>query len=159
MLRRVRKPHDISSFCWYFCWYTHMCECPDTNMPLTDTFVRQVKHNGTPSDVKYSDTQALYLHVKKAGKYWRMSYRLHGKQRLLALGVYPAVSLAKARQLRSSRGWKAERCTATGKCRTTCVIWASNAGSIAFTESCVQPACALKQAMESAASNAAVFLR
>lgn len=59
----------------------------------------------------------------------------------------------------SSPGWKAERCTATGKCRMICAIWASNAGSIAFTESCVQPACALKQVMASAASNAAVFLR
>lgn len=42
----------------------------------------------------------MYLHVKAAGKYWRMSYRYAGKQKLLALGVYPAVSLLKARQRR-----------------------------------------------------------
>jgi integrase len=69
-------------------------------MPLTDTFVRQLKHTGKPAGVKYSDTLALYLHVKESGKYWRMSYRFNGKQRLLALGVYPTVTLARARQLR-----------------------------------------------------------
>lgn len=69
-------------------------------MPLTDTFVRQVKHSGKPAGDKYTDGLALYLHVKAAGKYWRMSYRYNGKQRLLALGVYPAVTLARARQLR-----------------------------------------------------------
>jgi integrase len=69
-------------------------------MALTDTFVRQVKHSGKPAGDKYADGLALYLHVKEAGKYWRMSYRFGGKQRLLALGVYPTVTLAEARQLR-----------------------------------------------------------
>jgi integrase len=69
-------------------------------MALTDTFIRQVKHSGKPAGDKYTDGLALYLLVKDAGKYWRMSYRFHGKQRLLALGVYPAVTLVKARQLR-----------------------------------------------------------
>jgi hypothetical protein len=31
--------------------------------------------------------------VKKAGKYWRMTYRIDGKQKLLLLDVYPAVWL------------------------------------------------------------------
>ena len=48
-------------------------------MALTDTFVKN---------------------VKPAGKYWRMSYRYLGKQKTLAIGVYPAVSLAKARKRR-----------------------------------------------------------
>jgi len=69
-------------------------------MPLTDTFVKQVKHSGKPAGDKHTDSQALYLFVNAAGKYWRMSYRLHGKQRLLALGVYPAVTLAAARRAR-----------------------------------------------------------
>jgi integrase len=42
------------------------------------------------------------LFVNAAGKYWRMNYRFDGKQKTLALGVYPAVSLAKARKLRDS---------------------------------------------------------
>ena len=60
-------------------------------MALKDTFVKSVKH---------TDGMGLYLHVKDAGKYWRMNYRLAGKQKTLALGIYPAVTLAKARQRR-----------------------------------------------------------
>lgn len=69
-------------------------------MPLTDTFIRQVKPKGSPAGEKYSDGQGLFLLVKPAGKYWRLSYRFSGKQKTVALGVYPAVSLAKARQRR-----------------------------------------------------------
>jgi integrase len=36
----------------------------------------------------------------KGGNLWRFAYRFGGKQKLLALGVYPTVSLARARQLR-----------------------------------------------------------
>ena len=70
-------------------------------MALTDTFVRQVKHSGTPAGDKHTDGQGLFLLVKAPGKYWRLSYRHDGKQKTLALGVYPAVSLAKARQRRT----------------------------------------------------------
>ena len=42
----------------------------------------------------------MYLLVKEGGKYWRMNYRFAEKRKTLALGVYPAVSLAKARQRR-----------------------------------------------------------
>jgi integrase len=69
-------------------------------MALTDTFVKKVKPTAATAGDKHTDGQGLYLHVKQAGKYWRMSYRFDGKQKLLALGVYPAVSLAKARQRR-----------------------------------------------------------
>jgi integrase len=69
-------------------------------MALTDTGIKGLKPNGTAVGEKHSDGQGLYLHVKDAGKYWRMSYRYDGKQRTLALGVYPAVGLAKARQRR-----------------------------------------------------------
>jgi integrase len=69
-------------------------------MALTDTFVKNIKPNGMAVGEKHSDGHGLYLHVKESGKYWRMSYRFLSKQRTLALGVYPAVSLAKARQRR-----------------------------------------------------------
>ncbi|QDL39339.1 tyrosine-type recombinase/integrase [Rhodoferax sediminis] len=69
-------------------------------MALTDTFVRNIKPGGLATGEKHADGQGLYLHVKPAGKYWRMSYRFMRKQKTLALGVYPAVSLAKARQRR-----------------------------------------------------------
>ena len=62
-------------------------------MGLTDTFVRQVKHSGAPAGDKHTDGQGLFLLVRVTGKYWRLSYRFDGKQKTLALGVYPAVSL------------------------------------------------------------------
>ena len=71
-------------------------------MALTDTFIRQVKHSGAPAGDKHADGQCLYLLVKAAGKYWRMDYRHEDKRKTLALGVYPAISLAKARQRRDA---------------------------------------------------------
>ncbi|VTU35458.1 tyrosine-type recombinase/integrase [Variovorax sp. RA8] len=69
-------------------------------MALTDTFVRQVKHKGAEIGERYADGGGMYLRVKAAGKYWRMDYRMNGKAKTLALGVYPDVSLAEARQRR-----------------------------------------------------------
>lgn len=69
-------------------------------MALTDTFVRQVKRRGKPTGDKYTDGDGMYLLVKPSGKYWRMDYTHAKKRKTLALGVYPAVSLAKARERR-----------------------------------------------------------
>lgn len=71
-------------------------------MALTDTAVKNFKPSGNAAGDKHADGHGLYLHVKTAGKYWRMSYRFAGKQKLLSLGVYPAVSLAKARKRREA---------------------------------------------------------
>jgi DNA invertase Pin-like site-specific DNA recombinase len=68
-------------------------------MALTDTAVRQYKHSGKPAGDKHSDSGGLYLLVKAAGKYWR-DYRYAGKRKTLAVGVYSAVLLAKARKRR-----------------------------------------------------------
>ena len=68
-------------------------------MALTDTFIKQVKPN-KPAGDKHTDGGGLYLLVKPAGKYWRMDYRYLDKRKTLALGVYPAVSLASARRRR-----------------------------------------------------------
>ena len=62
-------------------------------MALTDTFVKNIKPKGAAAGENHADVEGLYLHVEEAGKYWRMSYRLDGKQKVLALGVYPGVSL------------------------------------------------------------------
>lgn len=70
-------------------------------MALSDTFVRQVKFSGAKSGDKHTDGDGMYLFVKAAGKYWRMNYRYFGKQKTLALGVYPDVSLADARRKRA----------------------------------------------------------
>jgi hypothetical protein len=58
-------------------------------MALTDTFVKNIKPTAAADGDKHTDGQGLYLHVKQAGKYWRVSYRFDGKQKLLAMGVYP----------------------------------------------------------------------
>ncbi len=68
-------------------------------MPLTDTKVKNAK----PSEkaVKLTDGFGLYLLVHPSGsKYWQLGYRFEGKQKVFSIGVYPAVSLADARQRR-----------------------------------------------------------
>lgn len=48
---------------------------------------------------KMADGQGLYLEIRANGsKYWRMKYRFAGKEKLLALGVYPEVPLKQARE-------------------------------------------------------------
>jgi integrase len=48
---------------------------------------------------KHFDGGGLFLDVRPNGaRYWRMKYRHAGKEKLLALGVYPEVSLAEARE-------------------------------------------------------------
>ncbi|MFM9993295.1 MAG: tyrosine-type recombinase/integrase [Burkholderiaceae bacterium] len=69
-------------------------------MRLTSTFVKNVKHSGVPSGDKYRDGAGMYLLVNSSGKYWRLDYRFANKRKTYALGVYPLVSLAKARQRR-----------------------------------------------------------
>jgi hypothetical protein len=47
---------------------------------------------------KLFDGRGLYLLVAPTGgRYWRYNYRFEGKHKTIALGVYPDVSLAKAR--------------------------------------------------------------
>lgn len=68
-------------------------------MPLTDTAVRSAK----PRDRAYklTDERGLHLHVTAQGsKLWRWAYRFDGKQKLMAMGQYPDVSLAQAREAR-----------------------------------------------------------
>ena len=69
-------------------------------MPLTDTAIRKAKPGEKP--YKLADEKGLFLlvGVKPAALYWRMKYRFAGKEKLLALGVYPEISLKAARQKR-----------------------------------------------------------
>jgi integrase len=65
---------------------------------LTDTQIRQAK----PKDKNYklSDGRGLFLLVTHTGaKYWRVKYRIAGIEKLLSIGVYPSVSLKKARKV------------------------------------------------------------
>lgn len=67
-------------------------------MSLTDTAIRNAK--AKEKQFKLSDGRGLYVLVKKSGKYFRFDYRFFGKRKTMALGVYPDVSLADARQKR-----------------------------------------------------------
>ncbi len=63
---------------------------------LSEAAVRQAKPK--ERDYKLADGGGLYVLVKKNGtKYWRLKYRLNGKEKTLALGVYPGVTMAAAR--------------------------------------------------------------
>ena len=52
---------------------------------------------------KIADGLGLYLEISPSGgKYWRMKYRHLGKEKRLAFGVYPEVSLKEAREKRDA---------------------------------------------------------
>ena len=66
-------------------------------MALTDIKVRNTSKKD--KDYKLFDGDGLFVLVTaKGGKYWRFKYRFGGKEKLLALGTYPEVSLSGARQ-------------------------------------------------------------
>lgn len=68
-------------------------------MPLTDTAVKNAKPKEKP--YKLTDGDGLYLLIKpNGGKYWRFKYLYVGKEKLLALGTYPEISLNDAREKR-----------------------------------------------------------
>ncbi|GMV28579.1 MAG: hypothetical protein AMXMBFR59_07040 [Rhodanobacteraceae bacterium] len=68
-------------------------------MPLTDTEARKTPPADRPK--KLFDGGGLYLLINPNGsRWWRFKYRVAGKEKLLSLGVYPAVSLKAARDRR-----------------------------------------------------------
>lgn len=70
-------------------------------MPLTDTQIKALRPAQCPT--KHSDGGGLHLLISPHGsKLWRLAYRFDGKQKTLAFGAYPAVSLAQARQRREA---------------------------------------------------------
>lgn len=69
-------------------------------MRLTDVLCRQTKPG--PVRKKLSDGGGLQLWVQPNGtRFWHLAYRYAGKQKMVALGPYPAVSLAEAREQRN----------------------------------------------------------
>ncbi|MFC4952542.1 tyrosine-type recombinase/integrase [Acinetobacter puyangensis] len=66
---------------------------------LTDAKVRKIK----PSEKKtrYADEKGMYLEVTPSGgMYWRMKFRLNGKENIFSIGIYPETTLAQARRIR-----------------------------------------------------------
>ena len=57
------------------------------------------RKSSTPGK-KLSDGHGMYLLVYKNGsKYWRLDFRLNGKRKTKAIGVWPEISLTRARLL------------------------------------------------------------
>lgn len=72
-------------------------------MPETDRLTDRTIRNAKPEDkpVKLSDGLGLFLLINvNDTRYWRLKYRFAGKEKLLALGAYPDVTLAEARERR-----------------------------------------------------------
>lgn len=68
-------------------------------MALTDTSIKNTK--ATVKTQKLFDGNGLYLEVTPTGsKRWRFKYRFQGKEKLLSVGLYPAISLKVARERR-----------------------------------------------------------
>lgn len=68
-------------------------------MPLTDIAVRNAKPSAKA--VRLFDEKGLYLEVSPAGgKWWRLKYRINGKEKRISLGTYPDTSLRMARDKR-----------------------------------------------------------
>jgi integrase len=79
-------------------------------MSLSDAKVRNAKAKTKP--YKIADGEGLFLVIMPSGsKYWRLRYYFAGKEKLLALGVYPDVTLADARDRRAA----ARKALAVGK--------------------------------------------
>lgn len=68
-------------------------------MPLTDVAVRKAKPKEKP--YKLADDRGLFVLVNPSGsKWWRLKYRIQGKEKLLSLGTYPDTGLMDARAKR-----------------------------------------------------------
>ena len=68
-------------------------------MPLTDTTIRTAKPSEKP--YKLADEKGLFLLINPNGsKWWRLKYRVSGKEKLLSFGTYPDVGLKDARSKR-----------------------------------------------------------
>jgi integrase len=67
---------------------------------LTETRLRSAKPKARP--YKLRDGGGLFLLITPAnGRLWRLRYKVHGRESMLALGTYPATSLKTARRRRA----------------------------------------------------------
>ncbi|MGZ5016682.1 MAG: tyrosine-type recombinase/integrase [Methylobacter sp.] len=70
-------------------------------MPLSDPTCKNAKPNDKP--YKLADEKGMFLLINPNGsKYFRLKYRFAGKEKVLALGVYPETSLKEARDKRDT---------------------------------------------------------
>ena len=68
--------------------------------PLSDKGIKALKQ--PEKSTQHFDGGGLYLlHKKTNAKYWRLKYQFNGKEKLLAIGVYPKLFLKAARAERA----------------------------------------------------------
>ncbi|UGA39480.1 Arm DNA-binding domain-containing protein [Chromobacterium haemolyticum] len=99
-------------------------------MALTDISIRQAK----PQEKTYhlSDGSSLFLEVTPSGgKLWRYRFRFNGKAAVLALGKYPDVGLAEARN-KAGEARNASNCPRASTRQ-------HNANPISLPPNCPQP--------------------
>lgn len=66
---------------------------------LSDTAIRTAKPTEKP--YKLADEKGLFLLISPNGsKYWRLKFRIDGKEKLLSFGVYPDTGLKETRAKR-----------------------------------------------------------
>src|SRR4051812_22300269 len=89
----------IRQKCWYCCWHQPGDESAMPTNQLSDAAIRALRAKG--AKYRKADGGGLYLQVEPTGsRLWRLAYRFGGKQKTLAIGVYPSVSLLEARAAR-----------------------------------------------------------
>ena len=97
-------------------------------MMLNDAKLRNLTTPG-----RHFDGGGLYLEVTPAGgRYWRMKYRHGGKEKRLAFGVYPAVSLKQARDRRDAARKQLERGDDPGELKRAAKVQAAHEASNTF---------------------------
>lgn len=104
-------------------------------MALTELQIKNVRPTG--KQLKLSDGGGLFLLVHpNGGKYWRLAYRFTGKQKTLALGTYPDVSLLEARERREQARKLLAKDTDPGDIRKVqkAAVVAEKAAIVALTE-------------------------
>ena len=68
-------------------------------LPLTATQIKTSKPKD--KDYKLFDGGGLFLLIATSGgKRWRLKYRFNNKEKIIALGTYPSISLKDAREIR-----------------------------------------------------------
>jgi integrase len=72
-------------------------------MPLTDVTCKNAKCPPDKARIRLADAGGLYLEVlPTGGRHWRWKYRYAGKEKRLAIGSYPGVTLTQARRARDT---------------------------------------------------------